>query len=119
MKIKEAAEACGLSAHTIRYYERSGMLPPVTRGADGHRAFSQENVDWLRLLASLRATGMPTKSMQAFAALYRDGNATVAARKQMLLTHQKHLDTRQAELSHCRELLNFKLSRYNQILGES
>lgn len=117
MRIAEAARDCGLSTHTIRYYEKSGMLPEIERGSDGHRYFSQENLDWLILLASLRETGMPTKKMAHFAGLYRKGDSTIPERKKMLSEHEKHLELQQARLAKCRKLLIYKLKRYNKILG--
>ncbi|WP_424974997.1 MerR family transcriptional regulator [Dinoroseobacter sp. S124A] len=69
MKIAEASAACGLSADTIRFYERSGMLPEIHRGGDGHRRFAPRDVEWLTLLYWLRETGMPLKQMKRFTAL--------------------------------------------------
>jgi len=119
VKIAEAARASGLSAHTIRYYEASGMLAPIARGPDGHRRFSPENLDWLVLLASLRETGMPTREMKRFAHLYREGDARIPERRQMLRDHEARLAAHQLKLKACRELLAFKLARYAEILGET
>lgn len=117
MKISEAARASGLSTHTIRYYEASGMLPGVLRGTDGHRRFSPENVDWLTLLASLRDTGMPLKTMRHFAGLYRKGDVTVKDRKDILSAHDTYLHEQQVKLAACRALLEHKLERYDNIIG--
>ena len=80
MRISEASALSGLSADTIRYYEKSGLVPAINRGADGLRRFSAENVEWLTLLFWLRKTGMPMKEMQCFAELYRLGEATIPGR---------------------------------------
>ena len=118
MKISEAAVVCGLSIDTIRFYEKSGLLPGVARGADGHRRFSPENVEWLTLLSSLRATGMPLRAMRHFADLYRQGDATIRERRQTLLDHAKHLQNLRADLDHCAALVSKKLQIYKDILGE-
>lgn len=118
MKIAEVAQTCGLSAHTIRFYEKNGLLPIIERASDGHRRFTKENVDWLILLASLRETGMPSKKMQHFARLYQQGNVTLPERRQILLKHQDILKTRAQQLQDCQALLKFKLARYDDILGE-
>lgn len=118
MKISEVADKTGLSISTIRYYERSGLCPHVQRGPDGQRQFSQKDADWLTLLASLRATGMPLAKMRSFAALYAAGDATIPDRKTALLAHRAQLDVRQAELDHCRALLAHKLSRYDAIIED-
>ncbi len=117
MKIAEVAARCGLSIDTIRYYEKAGICTAIQRGADGKRRFSQENLDWLVLLASLRETGMPTREMKRFAGLYQRGDATVCERKEMLGDHQKHLELQQERLSRCRAILDHKLARYDEILG--
>ena len=116
MRIAEAAAQCGSSIDTIRYYERTGLMPAVERAPDGCRRFSPENVEWLTLLASLRDTRMPMKKMRRFAGLYREGNGSVADRKQMLLEHSEHLARERALLDRCAELLAYKLERYDDIL---
>ena len=118
MKISEAASRSGLSIDTIRFYERSGLLPPVARGPDGRRRFSPENVDWLTLLSSLRDTGMPMEKMRRFAELYRKGDDTIPLRRQMLIEHAVSLDHRRAALDRCAELLATKLQRYDEIEGD-
>lgn len=118
MKIANAAQASGLAAHTIRFYEKSGMLPDIARGPDGHRRFSTQDIDWLTLLASLRETGMPVRTMTHFARLYRQGDTTVAERKEILGAHQADLEGRQRRLIVCRDLLGRKIARYDEIIGE-
>lgn len=118
MKIAEVAERTGLSISTIRFYEKSGLCPAIERGPDGKRQFSATDADWLLLFASLRATGMPLSNMRAFAALYASGSETVPQRKTALLTHRQSLDDRQAELDRCRAILEQKLKKYDEILGD-
>ena len=117
MRISVAGSACGLSIHTIRYYEKLGLLPMVERAPGGRRDFSAENVDWLRLLSSLRETGMPMEKMRHFARLYRRGDKTIAERRQVLVDHARHLENRRKALDRCAELVAFKLKRYDEIGG--
>ncbi|ABD55428.1 MerR family transcriptional regulator [Jannaschia sp. CCS1] len=118
MQISEVSERSGLSVATIRYYERAGICPKIPRDGAGHRVFTPEMLAWLTLLAALRDTGMGTEKMTAFAMLYRDGDATVAARKRMLMEHQTALAAQQARLDACQALLAQKLTRYDEILGD-
>jgi DNA-binding transcriptional MerR regulator len=118
MKISEVAERTGLSISTIRFYEKSGLCSFFKRGTDGNRTFSSTDMDWLVLLASLRATGMPMSDMRAFAELYASGDATIPARKAALLAHRHSLEARQAELDRCRVILSQKLQRYDEILED-
>jgi DNA-binding transcriptional MerR regulator len=112
MRISEAAKISGLGIDTIRYYEKSGIIPPLDRGSDGQRRFSPETVDWLTLLYWLRETGMPLKTMREFAALYRQGDQTIPQRKAVLLAHSDQLAKRRTDLDHCEEILVHKLAIY-------
>lgn len=118
MKISEVAERTGLSISTIRFYEKSGLCPIIARGSDGKRTFSINDTDWLVLLASLRATGMPVSKMRSFAGLYALGDETIPERKIALLAHRRSLEDRQAELDRCRAILDRKLQRYDEILED-
>lgn len=118
MKISEVAELTGLSVSTIRFYEKSRLCPLIQRGVDGKRRFSKTDLDWLELLASLRATGMPMSAMRTFADLYASGDATVPRRRAALLAHRHSLEARQAELERCRTILDRKLQRYDEIMKD-
>jgi len=98
MKISTVATKCGLSIHTIRYYEEIGICPQISRGAD-------------------RDTGMPIEKMKRFAALYKQGNSAVLERKQLLQEHQTALDVQQSQLDKCKLLVERKLSIYDDMLG--
>lgn len=117
MRIAEAAAACGLSADTIRYYEKSGMLPDIRRGGDGHRRFSKEDIDWMTLLYWLRETGMPMQQMRRFTALAKAGPETVAERRKILLDHADELRKRRDLLDKCEAILAVKIASYDE--GES
>ncbi len=117
MKIAEVADLTGLSISTTRYYEKSDLCPPITRGADGARRFSISDADWLRLLASLRATGMPMSKMRDFARLYKLGDEAIPKRKAALLEHRQSLLDRQVDLDRCRKILDRKLAKYDEMIG--
>lgn len=118
MRISEASTISGLSADTIRYYEKSGIVPPIDRGPDGLRRFSPENVEWLVLLYWLRKTGMPMREMKRFASLYKQGDTTVPDRRTLLLNHEARLKRRRQELDRCADVLAVKLAAYDRIEGE-
>ena len=112
MRISEAADLCGLSADTIRYYEKEGMLPPIRRGSDGHRAFSASDIDWLTLLYWLRETGMPMERMRRFTFLAQRGGDTIPERRAILQDHADTLSRRRALLSRCEDVLAIKIASY-------
>jgi DNA-binding transcriptional MerR regulator len=119
MRISEASEKSGLGVDTIRYYEKSGMLPEIRRSADGHRRFSAENIDWLTLMYWLRQTGMTMKTMHQFAQLYRAGAHTTPERKRVLLAHAACLKRRRADLDRCEEILGHKIAIYRDREGKT
>lgn len=118
MRITEAAEACGLSAHTIRFYEKSGMLPEIERGADGHRHFTRRDVEWLTLLYWLRETGMPLKQMRRFTELAKAGDAGIAERRQILANHADTLKAKRAMIEKCESVLAIKITSYGSVEDE-
>jgi DNA-binding transcriptional MerR regulator len=89
LSISDAAEATGISVHTLRYYERAGlMLDPVSRAASSHRRYTEEEIRWVSLLARMRATGMPIRRIREYAELVRAGEGTEAARLELLEEHR-------------------------------
>ena len=112
MKIAEASKACGLSAHTIRFYEKSGMLPEIARGEDGTRQFSPGDIEWLTLLYWLRETGMPLKQMRRFTLLAKTGDAGIDERRQILADHSEALQAKRAKIDKCESVLGIKIASY-------
>jgi DNA-binding transcriptional MerR regulator len=116
--IGEAAEKCGLSQHTLRWYERIGLLGHIERGSDGRRRFSDGDLDWLSLLTKLRATGMPVRDMQRYAELVRSG-AGHAERLELLKRHREQVRRAIASQRECLKLLDAKVSNYENRLAEA
>ncbi len=114
MKIAEAAAKSGLSADTIRFYERQGLLGLVARGSDGHRVFSTHDLRWLRLFERLRSTGMPLSEMKDYADKARMGDETLTQRRQMLEQHRRRLDEHQSRIDACRALIDQKITNYKE-----
>ncbi|MCU0800880.1 MAG: MerR family transcriptional regulator [Rhodobacteraceae bacterium] len=118
MRIEEAAKMTGLSVDTIRFYERIGMLPPLSRDSRGWRRISGNALEWLGNLARLRATGMPMAEMKRFAALvHQAGPVTAAARAErlaILLAHRERLAQRRAEIAAAAAYLDHKISVYSE-----
>jgi len=115
--IGEATEKCGLSQHTLRWYERIGLLGAIERGGDGRRRFSDSDLDWLSTLTKLRATGMPVRDMQRYAELVRSG-AGEAERVELLKRHREEVRRALATQRECLELLDAKIGHYSSRLAE-
>ena len=110
--ISEVAAICGLSAHTLRWYERIGLMPHVDRSHTGQRRFTNRDLDWLDLVGKLRLTGMPVADMVRYAELVREGDHTFPERHQLLVATREDVQHRIAELQETLEVLNFKIDTY-------
>jgi DNA-binding transcriptional MerR regulator len=113
---RETADKCGLSQHTLRWYERIGLLNRVARTADGRRRYSDADLDWILLLSRLRATGMPVRDMLRYAELVRSG-AGEQERLSLLEGHREHVRQALRQQRECLELLDHKISTYERRLG--
>ena len=112
LSIAEAAEAAGLSVHTIRYYERAGLLAPIQRNGSGHRRFNERDVEWLVVCTKLRATGMPIRRVREYAELVRDGEGNEDERLALLEAHRADVIERLAEVKKNLELIDYKIDLY-------
>ena len=108
---RQAAEKCGLSQHTLRRYERIGLLDRIARAADGRRRYSDADLDWILLLSRLRATGMPVRDMLRYAGLVRSG-AGEQERMALLEAHREHVRQALRQQQECLELLDHKIATY-------
>ncbi|WP_113260469.1 MerR family transcriptional regulator [Agrobacterium cavarae] len=112
MKIGELAKRSGLSAFTIRYYERIGLLPYADRDRSSRRDYDPEILIWIEFLGRLKTTGMPIRDMLRYAALRKQGDTTVPERQAMLETHRDQVRDRVAELQQCLLVLDQKIAVY-------
>jgi DNA-binding transcriptional MerR regulator len=115
--ISQAAEKCGLSQHTLRWYERIGLLGPVTRTSDGRRRYSEGDLEWLGLINKLRETGMPVKEMQRYAELVKSGTGE-QERIELFKRHRAEVRRAMAAQRECLRLLDYKIDLYSRRLGE-
>ncbi|WP_433614792.1 MerR family transcriptional regulator [Dactylosporangium sp. CA-139114] len=110
--IAEVSERTGLSAHTLRYYERAGLLDPPDRGTNGHRRYSDADLGMLRILTRLKATGMSIAEMRRYAELCRVGPDTFESRRVLLEEHRQQVLDRIAALQNDLELIESKIKFY-------
>lgn len=112
MKIGELAKRSGLSAHTIRYYERIGLLPHADRDRSGQRDYDASILIWIEFLDRLKTTGMPIREMLRYAALRERGAGTEAERSALLEQHRERVRAHVAELQTCLLVLDSKIAGY-------
>ncbi len=115
LTVREASEFTGLSAHTLRYYERAGLIQPVARNGSGHRRYAQTDLEHLRFLHCLRDTGMSIQRMQDYAALASQGRGTLDARRELLESHRRDVQARVQELETKLKIIDAKIDRFRQM----
>lgn len=117
--IGEVAEKTGVSVHTLRYYERIGLVAPVGRGANGRRAYDEGDVTWVHMLTLLRATGMGIRDMLAFAELTRAGKHTVPERVEVLERHRRAMQELMCRYTEHLQRLDQKIAGYRSSLEQT
>jgi DNA-binding transcriptional MerR regulator len=118
MTISEAAEASGLTAHTLRYYERAGlMLDRIERNAATHRRYTDEDLRWVIRLTRLRATGMPIRRMREYAELVRDGNGNERERLALLESHRAAVLEQLDEVQRSLAAIDAKIDLYRELIA--
>lgn len=110
--IKEAAERTGLTAHTIRYYDREGLLPFVGRTTAGNRAFSDNDLAWMELITCLKNTGMPIRGIRDFVQWYQKGDDTLQDRLDMFVAHRENIREQLAQLERYLDKIDKKVAIY-------
>lgn len=110
--ISEVVAMTGLSAHTLRWYERIGLMPHVDRSHTGQRRYTNRDLNWLDLVGKLRLTGMPVADMVRYAELVRAGEHTFPEREDLLTAHREDVRRRIAELQGTLAVLDHKIDNY-------
>lgn len=114
--IQEVSQRTGLSAHTLRYYEKEGLIRGVERTPGGFRQYSDADMEALGLICCLKNTGMPLQEIARFIALTRQGDHTLAERVEMLRSHRENVLARMEEMRKHLEKVTWKLDFFTQKL---
>jgi DNA-binding transcriptional MerR regulator len=118
LSISDAALATGVSVHTLRYYERAGlMLDAVGRASSSHRRYTEDEVRWVVLLTRLRATGMPIRRVRAYADLVRAGAGNEDERLSLLEAHREAVVAQIADMQRSLEAIDAKIELYRERIG--
>jgi DNA-binding transcriptional MerR regulator len=113
MSIAEAARRAGVSVHTLRYYERAGLVvTTVDRTATGRRRYHQPDLDWIIVCTRLRATGMPIKTIRRYAQLVSAGRGNEEQRLALLESHRAEVTAKLAEIQDNLKLIDHKIDVY-------
>ena len=112
MTIQNVAQETGLSEHTLRYYERIGLIPPIERASNGHRRYSKLNLSQIGFVKYLRATGMSISDIQRYMQLAEQGDATIYERLALLEAHQAYVQEQLEQFTQFLEMISSKISHY-------
>jgi DNA-binding transcriptional MerR regulator len=117
LSIGQVAERTGLSVHTLRFYEREGILAqPVRRAAGGRRVYTEDDVDWLTVCTILRGAGMPLPDVRRYTELVQAGDGNESERLDLLRRHEQRIHTQRQQLDRCLDLIKFKIGVYEDVL---
>lgn len=114
MNIKKAAETVNLSADTIRYYERIGLVPPITRTVSGIRDFQQTDLDALEFVKCFRSAGVSVESLIEYMSLFQEGDSTRQVRLEILQDEHDKMQARYDELGKALLRLEKKIDAYQE-----
>jgi MerR family transcriptional regulator, aldehyde-responsive regulator len=112
MKIAEVSEKHGLSSDTLRYYERIGLIPPVTRSESGIRDYNELDIRRVEFIKCMRSAGLPIEVLIEYVALVQKGDETIEARKEILKEQRSHLMARMDEMQKTLDILDHKIEVY-------
>ena len=114
MTIAEVSRKYEISADTLRYYERIGLIPPVPRTKSGLRDYDEESCGWVELMKCMRAAGVQIEALIEYVALFKQGDDTIDARKALLIEQREQLLARMEDMQKSLDRLNMKIERYEQ-----
>ncbi len=114
MTITEVSKKYDLSADTLRYYERIGLIPPVKRTKSGVRDYDEASCAWIELAKCMRSAGIPIEALIEYCALAQQGDETISVRKELLTEERKKLHEKMDEMQKTLERLNYKIDIYEK-----
>ncbi len=116
MTIAEVSKQYNISADTLRYYERIGLIPPVNRNKNGIRDYTDEDCKWVDFIKCMRSAGLPIEVLIEYVTLFRQGNSTIEARKEILIKQRGILEEKINFMTATLERLNYKIDNYDTII---
>ena len=117
MTIKEVSEKYDISADTLRYYERIGLIPPVPRTQSGVRDYDEASCRWVNLMKCFRKAGVQIEALIEYVSLFQQGDATLDARKALLIDQRDQLLERMEQMQQSLDRLNQKIQNYEQVMA--
>ena len=114
MRITEASQKYDITADTLRYYERIGLIPPVNRNSGGIRDYTEEDCNWVEFIKCMRGAGLTIEILIEYVTMFQQGNPTIKARKKLLIEQRSHLVKKIEEMQQTLERLDIKIDGYEE-----
>ncbi len=115
MTISEVSKKYNITADTIRYYEKEGLIPAVPRDKNGIRDFDENSCGWIEFIKCMRSAGLEIETLKRYVSLFRQGTATVRERKILLIEQREKLLKKQENIKATLDRLNYKIEKYEEI----
>lgn len=115
--IGQVAKKVGLTAHTLRYYEKEGLMPFVRKSGSGLRVYAETDIEWLMLIECLKGTGMPLKDIKQYIDWIQEGDATLEKRREMFIKQKVKLEQQMQQLKEYMAKINYKIDYYDEIIA--
>ena len=115
MTISEVSKKYNITADTIRYYEKEGLIPTVPRNKNGIRDFDENSCGWIEFIKCMRSAGLEIETLKRYVSLFRQGTATVKERKILLIEQREKLLKKQENIKATLDRLNYKIEKYEEI----
>lgn len=116
MTITEVSKKYELSADTLRYYERVGLIPEINRNKNGIRNYTEEDCRWVEFIKCMRSAGLPIEVLIEYVTLFQQGDETIEVRKDILTEQRKQLTEKMEDIKKTIERLDYKIERYEQLV---
>ncbi|MBQ8661848.1 MAG: MerR family transcriptional regulator [Alphaproteobacteria bacterium] len=116
--IGQVAKKTGLTAHTLRYYQKEGLLPFLQKSSSGLRVFSDNDLGWLGLIECLKETGMPLKDIRQYIDWYLEGDSTLSLRLDMFKNQKNRVEEQIRQFQKHLEKIEYKIALYEEAVKE-
>ena len=114
MKISEVSEKFNISADTLRYYEKIGLIPPVNRDSSGVRNYTEEDCNWIEFILCMKNAGLPIKTLIKYVQLFQQGDDTIEERKELLMKEREELSIKIENMKNTLDRLDYKIAKYEE-----
>lgn len=111
--IKEVTEMTGVSAYTLRFYEKEGVLPHVKRDEHGNRTYIQGDMEWIETVQVFRSTGLSLGEIKEYLELYQGGNSTLQRQKELMVQQKENVEFQVAKLMKTLEKINYRMALFD------